>query len=80
MKERLRTSPNLLDNAPEHQKALAAGRDHFGSWQYNVIDKFKSMDAADIKVRGFIPERAIVLHKPFTLSALEQAILASSAA
>jgi tRNA G18 (ribose-2'-O)-methylase SpoU len=49
MKERLRTSPNLLDNAPEHQKALAAGRDHFGSWQYNVIDKFKSMDAADIK-------------------------------
>jgi excisionase family DNA binding protein len=38
-----------------------------------------ALDSADIKARGFIPERAIVLHKPFTLSDLEQAVLASSA-
>jgi excisionase family DNA binding protein len=36
-----------------------------------------ALDSADIKARGFIPERAIVLHKPFTLSDLEQAVLAS---
>ncbi len=35
-----------------------------------------ALDAADIQARGFVPERAIVLYKPFSLSDLERAILA----
>lgn len=49
MKQKLNTYPNLLDNAPQHQAAIAAGSEHYLSWTYNVIDKFKSLSTADIK-------------------------------
>lgn len=49
MKQKLHTFPNLLDNAPIHQAAIAAGSEHYASWTYNVIDKFKSMSTTAIK-------------------------------
>ena len=35
-----------------------------------------ALDAKDINARGVLPTRATVLHKPFTLSDLEKAVLA----
>lgn len=49
MKEKIRTKPNLIDSSPEHQLALQAGNDHYASWTYNVIDKFKGMSVEDIR-------------------------------
>lgn len=49
MKEKVKTVPNLLLDSPKHQAALAAGNRNFSSWQFNVIDKFKSMDTVSIK-------------------------------
>ena len=34
-----------------------------------------ALDTTDISARGVLPARAIVLHKPFTLSELEKAVL-----
>lgn len=49
MKDRIKTVPNLLDTSPKHQQAVQMGNDHFGSWTYNVIDRFKGMDRDSIK-------------------------------
>lgn len=49
MKEKLRTIPNFADTSPLHQAAIAAGDDHFKSWQYNVSDKFKDKTQEEIK-------------------------------
>ena len=48
-KERIRTVPNFADTSPVHQAALKAGDEHFQSSQYNVIDRFKTMEVEDIK-------------------------------
>ena len=44
-----RTTPDLSENSPIHQQAIAAGNDHFRSWQYNVADHFKGKSVQDIK-------------------------------
>lgn len=49
MKEKIRTVPNFADSSPDHQAAIAAGDDHFRSWQYNVADHFKDKTAEEIK-------------------------------
>jgi tRNA G18 (ribose-2'-O)-methylase SpoU len=49
MKEKIRTTPNLMDSSPIHQAAIAAGDDHFKSWQYNVADHFKDKTQEEIK-------------------------------
>jgi tRNA(Leu) C34 or U34 (ribose-2'-O)-methylase TrmL len=49
MKEKRKTMPNLSLDSEEHQAAIIAGNGSFSSWQYNVIDKFKSMDSSEIK-------------------------------
>ena len=49
MKPKLQTIPNLADNSPVHQAAIAAGDDHFRSWQYNVADHFKDKTVEEIK-------------------------------
>lgn len=49
MKDKRKTMPDLTLESTEHQAAIAAGNSHFGSWQYNVVDKFKSMDVDSIK-------------------------------
>ena len=49
MYKKLTTSPNLLDTSPRHQTAIAEGNEHFGSWMYNVVDKYKSCTTEQIK-------------------------------
>lgn len=49
MKDKRKTMPDLTVDSPEHQTAMAVGNSNFSSWQYNVVDKFKSMDADSIK-------------------------------
>ena len=48
-KERVRTQPNILNSSPLHQQAIETGRDHFFSWQYNVMDHFKGKTVEQIK-------------------------------
>lgn len=48
-KEKTRTIPNFADTSPAHQAAIAAGNDHFKSWQYNVADHFKDKSVEEIK-------------------------------
>lgn len=49
MQQKLRTVPNLADSSAAHQAALAAGDDHFRSWQYNVADHLKDKTQEEIK-------------------------------
>jgi len=49
MKDRVRTTPSLIDSSTEHQAALAAGNEHYASWTYNVIDKYKGMSVDSIR-------------------------------
>ena len=49
MKQKLQTIPNLADGSSAHQAAIAAGDDHFRSWQYNVADHFKDKTVEEIK-------------------------------
>lgn len=49
MKQKIKTVPDLAATSPAHQAAIAAGNDHFGSWQYNVADHFKDKDVEEIK-------------------------------
>lgn len=49
MYQKLTTSPNLLDTSPKHKEAIAEGSEHFGSWTYNVVDKYKSYTTEQIK-------------------------------
>jgi tRNA G18 (ribose-2'-O)-methylase SpoU len=48
-KEKIRTVPNLADNSPIHQAALASGDERFYSWQYNVADHLKSKTVEEIR-------------------------------
>jgi tRNA G18 (ribose-2'-O)-methylase SpoU len=48
-KTKVKTSPNLADTSPAHQKAIADGTEHFSSWQYNVADHFKDKTVEEIK-------------------------------
>lgn len=50
MKQKIQTQPSLLDTAPLHQQAIIAGDQHYKSWQYNVIDKFKDLEPEEIKL------------------------------
>ena len=49
MRQKLTTNPSTLGTAPQHQKAIADGEDHFRAWQYNVADRFKGMTVEDIQ-------------------------------
>ena len=49
MKDKRKTMPDLTLDSVEHQAAITAGVSGFASWQYNVVDKFKSMGADSIK-------------------------------
>lgn len=49
MKEKIHTTPNLLNESPAHKAALAKGIDHFAAWTNNVADHFKSMTVSEIK-------------------------------
>jgi len=49
MKQKIRTIPNLADTSPAHLSAIEKGLEHFGSWQYNVEDRFKSLAQEEIK-------------------------------
>lgn len=49
MKLKLRTSPDLMENSPAHQAAIASGEEHFRSWSYNVEDRFKGLPVEEIK-------------------------------
>jgi tRNA G18 (ribose-2'-O)-methylase SpoU len=51
VKPKTTTLPNLADTSLIHQQAIAAGEDHYGSWQYNVIDEFKSLSGDEIRQR-----------------------------
>lgn len=51
MRERIRTTPSLVETSPEHQKAIADGSDHYRMWERNVIDEFKSLSEEDIKIK-----------------------------
>jgi len=48
-KPKVKTSPNLADTSPAHQKAIADGTKHFSSWQYNVADHFKDKTVEEIR-------------------------------
>jgi len=48
-KEKVVTMPNLIDTAPAHMAAKAAGNDHFKAWEYNVADHFKSKTVDEIR-------------------------------
>ena len=48
-KEKLRTVPNLADTSPLHKAAIAAGDEHFKSWQHNVADHFKDKTTEEIR-------------------------------
>lgn len=49
MRQKVRTKGDLSTTSEAHQKAKEAGDDHFRSWQYNVADKWKDKDPAEIK-------------------------------
>jgi tRNA G18 (ribose-2'-O)-methylase SpoU len=49
MKEKIKTIPNLASDSPAHLQALAAGNDHYRSWQFNVADQYKGMTIEEIK-------------------------------
>jgi tRNA G18 (ribose-2'-O)-methylase SpoU len=44
-----RTTPDLSATSFIHQQAIAAGNDHFKSWQYNVVDELKPKSQEEIK-------------------------------
>lgn len=46
---RIKTIPDLAMTSPNHQVAIAAGKDHFSAWQYNVADHLKSKSIEEIK-------------------------------
>lgn len=46
---KVRTKPDLSIDSPIHQAAIAAGDDHFRSWQHAVIDKFKPLTVEEIR-------------------------------
>lgn len=48
-KSKVKTTPNLADTSPAHQKAIAAGTEHFSAWQYNVADHFKDKTVEEIR-------------------------------
>jgi tRNA G18 (ribose-2'-O)-methylase SpoU len=48
-KPKVKTSPNLGDTSPAHQKAIADGEKHFRAWEYNVADHFKDHTVDEIK-------------------------------
>jgi tRNA G18 (ribose-2'-O)-methylase SpoU len=48
-KQKVKTTPNFADTSPAHQAAIAAGKDHFRSWQYNVADHFKDSSVEEIR-------------------------------
>lgn len=49
MREKVKTTPNLAETSPAHMAAIENGTAHFGSWQYNVEDKYKSFSQEEIK-------------------------------
>ena len=49
MRPKISTTPNLAATSPAHQAAITEGDKHFGAWQHNVADRFKSMEVEDIK-------------------------------
>lgn len=49
MKQKVRTVPNLADSSPAHQEAIKNGNEHYGSWLFNVIDKYKPLSKEEIK-------------------------------
>lgn len=49
MKQKIKTTPDLLSTSPDHQEALKLGNDHYRLWERNVADKFKPMPDEDIK-------------------------------
>src|SRR6185436_1029430 len=48
-KDRITTSPNLLESSPLHHEARTLGDIHFRAWSHNVQDKYKGMAVEDIK-------------------------------
>jgi tRNA G18 (ribose-2'-O)-methylase SpoU len=48
-KEKVTTMPNLIDSAPAHKAAVAAGDAHFRAWEYNVADHLKSKTVEEIR-------------------------------
>lgn len=48
-KPRVKTIPDLTTTSLKHQAAIAAGAEHFGAWQYNVMDHLRSKSTEEIK-------------------------------
>lgn len=48
-KLRIKTTPDLSATSLKHQEAIAAGDDHWRSWEYNVADHFKDKTREEIK-------------------------------
>lgn len=48
-KDKIKTIPNLAKASPKHMDAIAAGKEHFSAWQFNVADHFKDKTVAEIK-------------------------------
>jgi tRNA G18 (ribose-2'-O)-methylase SpoU len=46
---KIKTQPDLTLTSPKHQAAIAAGKDHFSAWQYNVADHLKGKTVEEIK-------------------------------
>lgn len=49
MRQKIRTTPNLLDDSPIHQAALKEGDSHFRNWSQNVTDSLKGKTDDEIK-------------------------------
>lgn len=49
-KSKIKTLPDLSETSAAHQAAIAAGTDHFSSWQYNVMDHLKGKSIEEIKI------------------------------
>lgn len=47
--KKVKTVPDFAEFSARHQEAISIGKDHFRSWQYNVIDEFKSLSQEEIK-------------------------------
>jgi len=56
-KQRIKTTPNLIETSPAHQAAIASGKEYQGSWQYNVADHFK--DKSQDQIRQSLKETAL---------------------
>lgn len=48
MRIKKQTVPNLAEQSPAHQEALAHREDHYRLWERNVADRFKSVPEEDI--------------------------------